>query len=200
MTAEGLMRAALVSFLVLAAAGVASAGAFDTPGAMKALNCSACHGPGGQSLGETMPILAGMWPEYFKKAIGDYAAGRRVSPEMEPYAKQVMQFGVDDYAAHFAGQKRQPTSARPDPAAVERGRAAAQQCVLCHGKDGKGDRAKLIPDLGGQPAGYLRNQILMFKRDQRSPGDPQLKAVKELMKALSDDQVNDLAAYYSGVK
>jgi cytochrome c553 len=186
--------------LGLATAGAASAGPLDTPGALKALNCSACHGVAGQSPGDTMPILAGMWPEYFKKAIQDYAAGRRVSPEMEPYAKQVMQFGVDDYAAYFAAQKRQATRVAVDPKAVERGRGHAEQCVVCHGKDGKGDRAKLIPDLAGQPAGYLRNQLLLFKRDQRSPGDPQLKALKELVKTLSDEQLGDLAAYYSTLK
>ena len=184
----------VVAIACAAGAGSAAAGPLDTPGAMKALNCAACHGQGGQSPGETMPILAGMWPEYFKKAIQDYAAGKRTSPEMEPYAKQVLQFGVDDYAAYFAAQKRQPTVIKPDPAAVQRGRAA------CHGPEGKGDRAKVVPDLSGQPAAYLRSQMLLFKRDQRSPGDPALKAVKELMKTVPDDVIADLAAYYSGVK
>src|SRR5437867_10214649 len=73
--------------LVLAAASVAGAGPLDTPGAMKALNCSACHGFAGQSAGDTMPILAGLWPEYFKKAIADYASGKRPSTEMEPDRK-----------------------------------------------------------------------------------------------------------------
>lgn len=200
LTPEDAVRGTLVLIVLLVTAGVASAGALDTPGAMKAMNCSACHGPAGQSPGDTMPILAGIWPEYFKKAIQDYAAGRRVSPEMEPYAKQVLQFGVDDYAGYFAAQKRQATSAKADPAAIERGRAAAPQCAVCHGKDGKGDRAKLIPDLTGQPAGYLKNQLMLFKRDQRSPGDPQLKALKELVKTLSDEQITDLAAYFSSVK
>jgi cytochrome c553 len=193
-------RGVLAAVLVMVTAGVAGAGALDTPGALKAMNCAACHGPAGQSPGETMPILAGMWPEYFKKAIQDYAAGRRLSPEMEPYAKQVLHFGVDDYAAYFGAQKRQPTAVRSDAAAVARGKAAAAQCAVCHGADGKGDRAKLIPDLTGQPAGYLRNQLQLFKRDQRSPGDPQLKALKALLTTLSDEAIADLAAYFSSVK
>src|SRR5206468_2767560 len=100
--------------LVLAAASVDGAGPLDTPGAMKALNCSACHGFAGQSAGDTMPILAGLWPEYFKKAIADYASGKRPSTEMEPYAKQVIQFGVDDYAVYFGGLKREPTKIAVD--------------------------------------------------------------------------------------
>src|SRR5262249_59713859 len=94
--------------LVLAAASGAGGGPLDSPGAMKAPNCSACHGFAGQSPGETTPILAGLWPEYFKKAIADYASGKRPSTEMEPYAKQVIQFGVDDYAAYFGSLTREP--------------------------------------------------------------------------------------------
>ena len=83
---------------------------------------------------------------------------------------------------------------------MERGRKAAAQCAVCHGADGKGDRAKLIPDLTGQPPGYLRNQLLLFKQDQRSPGDESLKAVKLLIRTLSDETLADLAAYYSTLR
>ena len=71
---------------------------------------------------------------------------------------------------------------------------------MCHGADGKGDRAKMIPDLTGQPPGYLRNQLLLFKQDQRSPGDPQLKALKLLIQRLPEETLADLAAYYSSLR
>jgi cytochrome c553 len=176
------------------------AGPLDGPGAQKALVCSACHGFAGNSRGDTVPILAGVDVAYFKKAIADYAAGRRPSPEMEPYAKMVVQSGVDDVAAYFAGQTRQPTPIGADPAAVPRGRVAAAACGVCHGANGKGDKAKLIPDLTGQPPGFLRNQLLLFKQDQRSPGDAELKAVKALIRTLPDETLTDLAAYYSTLR
>lgn len=194
-----LVRASLSLILVLVA-GVAAAGPLDGPGAAKALACSACHGFGGQSPSNTMPIIAGIAPWYFKKAIEDYAAGRRPSPEMEPYAKYVIQAGVDDLAAYFAGQSRQATAVRADAAAIERGRTASKQCVICHGESAKGDPAKGIPDLRGQPPGYLANQMLLFKADRRSPGDETLKAIKALMKTVPDDQIRDLAAYYSSLR
>ena len=187
-------------FLVLGLGNAAEAGPLDLPGAPQALVCSACHGFGGQSQSNTMPILAGMAPSYFKKAIQDYAAGKRPSPEMEPYAKQVLQFGVDDVAAYFAAQKRTASPVKLDPAAVERGRAAAVQCTLCHGVSGKGDPSKGVPDLTGQPPGYLRNQMLLFKADRRSPGDAQLKVIKALMLTIPDEQLADLAAYWSSVR
>jgi cytochrome c553 len=178
----------------------AAAGPLDGPGAQKALVCSACHGFAGQSRGDTVPILAGIDPAYFKKAIADYASGRRPSPEMEPYAKMVTHFGVDEIAAYFAAQRREATPVGSDQAAVQRGRVAATPCVICHGADGKGDAAKLIPNLAGQPPGYIRNQLLLFKQDQRSPGDAQIKAVKLLIQTLSEDTNGDLAAYYSSLR
>jgi cytochrome c553 len=187
--------------IVLAVAGPAAAGPLDTPGAPQALVCSACHGFAGQSRSNTMPILAGIAPWYFKKAIQDYAAGKRPSPEMEPYAKMVLQSGVDDIAAYFAAQARTPSPVKPDdPSAVERGRAAAVQCTVCHGVSGKGDPSKGVPDLTGQPPGYLRHQMLLFKAERRSPGDEQLKAMKALMRTIPDAQIADLAAYWSSVR
>src|SRR5207245_11638808 len=133
--------ASSLSLGVVLVAGVAAAGPLDGPGAAKALACSACHGPGGQSPSNTMPIIAGIAPWYFKKAIEDYAAGRRPSPEMEPYAKYVIQAGVDDLAAYFTGQARRPTAMKSDAAAIERGRAASKQCEICHGQVGSGTDA-----------------------------------------------------------
>jgi cytochrome c553 len=194
------MRVLISIVLVLVAASLAGAGPLDSPGAMKALNCSACHGFAGQSAGDTMPILAGLWPEYFKKAIADYASGKRPSTEMEPYAKQVIQFGVDDYAAYFGSLTREPTKMPVDSAAAGRGRAAAVQCAGCHGSEGQGDRSKLAPALAGQPPGYLKNQLMLFKQDRRSPGDPALKGLKAMIQGLPDSTIDDLAAYYASLR
>jgi len=186
--------------LLLVVSGSAAAGPLDAPGYTKAFSCSACHGFAGASPSDTVPVLAGMPPWYLKKAIQDYAAGKRPMAEMEPYAKMVLELGVDDVAAYFASQKKQPTPVRVDPAAVARGKAASTQCVICHGQDGKGDPAKGIPDLTGQPPGYLKNQMLLFKADRRSPGDDALKILKALMKTIPDAQVGDLAAYYGSLR
>jgi len=195
-----MIRTLLGMLAVLIVAGSAAAGPLDGPGATKALTCSACHGAAGQSPSNTIPHLAGILPAYFKKAIEDYATGKRTSPEMEPYAKMVRVLGVDEVAAYFAAQTRQPGPARGDAATLERGRQAAAQCALCHGPDGRGDPAKVIPDLRGQPSGYLRSQMLLFKTDKRSPGDPNLKAVKALMATIPDETFDDLAAYFSSQK
>ena len=86
----------------------AHAGPLDSPGAQKAMVCSACHGFGGNPPSKTVPALAGMEPAYFKQTIQAYAEGKRQSPEMEPYSKYVLEVGVDEIAAYFASQKKAP--------------------------------------------------------------------------------------------
>jgi cytochrome c553 len=186
--------------LVLGWSGPAEAGPLDQPGYAKTVTCSACHGFNGNSRGEAVPSLAGMAPGYFKKAIEDYAAGRRPSAEMEPFAKQVKALGVDEIAAFFAAQRREPTPQKLERGAAERGRAAATQCAACHGAQGQGDPAKLVPQIAGQPAAYLRNQLLLFKADKRSPGDAELTKMKAVLATIPDATLADLAAYYSSLR
>jgi cytochrome c553 len=182
------------------AVGVGEGAELKGPGYETAALCSACHGFNGNSRSDAVPILAGMPAWYMKKAIADYATGRRVSPEMEPFSKAVQILGVDALAAFFAAQRREPSPVRVDRAAAARGREASAKCAACHGPDGAGDEAKRVPSIAGQPAGYLRNQMLLFKADTRSPGDPALRQLKAVMQEFSDAQLGDLAAYYSGLR
>ena len=194
----------LAAFMLLgAAARSEAAGPLDQPGYVKAMTCSACHGASGNSRSEAVPILAGLSPAYFKKAIEDYATGKRVSAEMEPFAKQVKLLGVDEVAAFFAAQRREATPVRADRNAVERGWAASAECAACHGtagQGGQGDPSKLGPAIAGQPATYLKNQLLLFKADKRSPGDEPLTKMKAIVKAIPDGTLADLAAYYSSLR
>jgi cytochrome c553 len=192
---------AIAALALAAGLGAAeAAGPLDDPAFAKVITCGACHGINGNSKSDMQPIIAGLDPAYFKRQIENYATGKRPSPEMEPYAKQVQFLGVDQIAAFFAAQKREPTPLGTQPEAVARGRAGAAPCVICHGQDGRGDVARLIPALAGQPPGYLAQQMLLFKADTRDPGDPLLSAKKALMRTVPDGQFPDLAAYYSSLR
>ncbi len=188
-------------FALAAGPGAArAAGPLDDPAFAKVITCTACHGANGNSSSDMMPIIAGLDPAYFKRQIENYATGRRPSPEMEPYAKEIKFLGLDQIAAYFAAQKRVPTPVRTSAEAAARGKTIAAQCVICHGPDGKGEAARLIPGIAGQPPGYLAQQMLLFKADTRDPGDPMLAAKKALMKITPDSQFPDLAAYYSSLR
>jgi cytochrome c553 len=195
----------IVFFLILATLALTpfnvAAGPLDSPGAQKALVCSACHGPAGNSPGNTMPILAGMAPSYFKKAIKDYAEGRRPSPEMEPYSKYVMQAGIDEIADYFAVQTRQRTATKADPNAVKRGAPLAGQCAACHGAKGEGDAFRAVPAIAGQPAGYLQLQLTILKQNKRKLEDATVVEAKKMMLTpLSGAELAALAAYFSSLK
>jgi cytochrome c553 len=188
-------------FVLAAAPGAArAAGPLDNPSFAKVITCAACHGANGNSGSDMMPIISGLDPAYFKRQIENYAAGKRPSPEMEPYAKEIQFLGLDQIAAYFAAQKRVPTPIRFSAEAAARGRTIAAQCVICHGLDGKADPARLIPGLAGQPPGYLAQQMVLFKVDTRDPAEPLLAAKKALMKIVPDGQFADLAAYYSSLR
>jgi cytochrome c553 len=199
-TRSAAILAAAVFVLAAGFGSARAAGPLDDPAFPKVVTCSACHGANGNSRTDMMPIIAGLDPAYFKRQIENYATGKRPSPEMEPYAKEIQFLGLDQIAAYFAAQKRQPTPFRPSAEAIAKGKQTAAQCAMCHGPTGKGDAARLIPDLTGQPPGYLAQQMLLFKQDTRDPGDPLLAAKKALMRVIPDSQFPELAAYYSSVR
>jgi cytochrome c553 len=187
--------------LALFAAAPAESGPLDSAGAPKALVCSACHGFGGNSPGNTVPIIAGMSPAYFKKAIKDYAEGKRPSTEMEPYSKYVLQAGIDEIAAYFAEQKRIPTGIRADPKAVALGKKLAAQCTVCHNPRGEGNPEKGVAVLRGQPPGYLQAQLITWKEDKRKLDDNALDGLKKkLLSRFNDAEIAGLAAYFSSLK
>jgi len=191
-----------ISLVIISATANSDAGPLDTPGAPKALVCSACHGFNGNSPGNAVPILAGLAPSYFKKAINDYASGKRPSPEMEPYAKYVLQFGLDEIADYFAVQRRQPPAkVKADTKALSRGTTLATQCTACHGAQGEGDAFQAVPKLQGQPALYLKTQMALFGGDKRKLDDVAQETIKKTMfKALNPADFDELAVYYATLK
>ena len=95
---------AALGLITLVGGTADAAGPLDDRGALKSVTCAACHGQAGNSRSNAMPIIAGLDAAYLKKQIEDYAVGKRLSAEMEPYAKQVLNLGVDDVVAYFASR------------------------------------------------------------------------------------------------
>ena len=94
---------ALVLLVLLLLANPADAGPLDAPGYRTAFTCSACHGFGGNSRSDSVPVLAGMAPTYFKKALQDYAGGVRPSPDSPNDAWRNSAFR--GYADHLASDE-----------------------------------------------------------------------------------------------
>ena len=76
----------------------------------------------------------------------------------------------------------------------ERGRSKSHACVACHGVDGLSARPD-APHLAGQPAIYLREQLHLFRDGKRVT--PVMSVVA---KPLSDEDIEDLAEWYSSIE
>jgi len=73
------------------------------------------------------------------------------------------------------------------------GKAKAAVCVACHGPEGVSSNP-LWPNLAGQQDQYLIKQLKAFRDGQRT--DP---VMAPMAAPLSDTDIDNLAAYFSGL-
>ena len=73
------------------------------------------------------------------------------------------------------------------------GKAKAATCAGCHGAQGISNNP-MWPNLAGQQQAYLVKQLQAFREGTRS--DPMMSPMAKL---LSDTEIENLAAYYSGL-
>jgi cytochrome c553 len=78
-----------------------------------------------------------------------------------------------------------------DPVA---GKKKAMLCVSCHGANGI-SVGPLWPNLAGQKAAYTSKQLKAFRSGERND-----MMMSQYAKTLSDDDIEDLAAYYEKLK
>lgn len=74
---------------------------------------------------------------------------------------------------------------------AEAGKTKSATCAACHGADGNSVNPEW-PKLAGQHPSYLLKQLMNFKNDERV--NP---SMSPMAKPLSDQDMADLAAYYS---
>ena len=77
---------------------------------------------------------------------------------------------------------------------IAAGKAKAMTCAACHGANGVSPN-DMWPNLAGQKEGYLKKQIKALKDGTRQ--DP---LMAPMVAALTDADVENLAAYYSSLK
>lgn len=72
------------------------------------------------------------------------------------------------------------------------GKKLAGQCRTCHGLDGKA-QIPIAPHIGGEPVDYIVHQLTAFRDGTRTH-----EMMTIVAKSLTDQQILDLAAWYSG--
>lgn len=196
-----------------------------TPGYLRSLseplgpalaNCARCHGADGSGRGMgVFPKLAGQSETYLLSSLEAYASGGRNSGIMQPIAADLSEAAMQALAEHYANQELGAGPSKPDgpattaadPASIEQGRANANRgvpaqgvpsCVDCHGPR-PGPRNPYYPELAGQYIDYIALQLSLFKADKRG-GTPYARIMHSAAKDLTEEQMRDLALYYSALE
>jgi cytochrome c553 len=99
--------------------------------------------------------------------------------------------GGASVAAALALMAAAPFAHAQDAAA---GKARAAACAMCHGPDGIAV-APETPNLAGQPASYLAEQLKAYRGGTRKHEIMSLMA-----KPLTDADIANLAAWFSSIK
>ena len=85
----------------------------------------------------------------------------------------------------------------------ENGRKLATEysCARCHGPDGNARSTKVQPTpmLAGQPAGYLIKEMQNYASGRRDDMSKNAR-MSDLLRKLSDKDIEDLAAFYEAQK
>ena len=173
--------------------------------------CERCHAGHGRGQSD-IPILAGQKPAYLRRALEDFASGRRGSGVMQSAAARIdeaLRHGLADRYARRAGLVERPIvdpaeRGRPAPGAADATAAAVvahgvpdldvPPCASCHAPGKRED----YPILAGQKAAYLAARLRGFRRDAhevdaRRPDEPMPTIARRLPERL----IEPLARYFA---
>lgn len=174
------------------------------PGAMP---CVACHGADGLGMAAAgFPRLARLPAAYLRKQLEDFKRASRSHPVMEPVAKALTDAEIDAVSQALAAMPAPaPTSAQRSEMPSNSAQKLALQgawerqipaCVSCHGPAGSGV-GDAFPPLAGQPAAYLKAQLLAWQGGTRH-NDPN-DLMGHIAKSLTADEVQSVAEYFAAL-
>jgi cytochrome c553 len=174
------------------------------PGAMP---CVACHGADGLGMAAAgFPRLAGLPAAYLRKQLEDFKRASRSNPVMQPVAKALTDAEIDAVSQALAAMPAPaPTLAQRSEMPSNPAQKLALQgawerqipaCVSCHGPAGSGV-GDAFPPLAGQPAAYLKAQLLAWQGGTRH-NDPN-DLMGHIAKSLTADEVQSVAEYFAAL-
>ena len=168
--------------------------------------CARCHGSQtAPPVSRLVPKLAGLGQEYLEQSLRTFASGARASGVMQSVASELDDADLVSLAAYFA---KLPPNSRTDlpspaPGAIDRGKIIAEQgspqssvppCASCHA----GVARRTYPRLAGQHAPYVAGQLRLWRKGHRN-GTPEGAIMAPVARAMSDAQIEDVAAYYESL-
>jgi cytochrome c553 len=210
MTPRLALGAALTAWAFLCQAQAPAKPEAGKPQGIASQVCAACHAADGNSVAAANPKLAGQFPEYLLKQLGDFKAqaGKKPARESAVMTGMVANLSEADMkglATYFSGQKLKPAAAADKELAVAgqklwRGGNAASgvpACAGCHGPAGAGIPAQ-YPRLAGQFAEYTAAQLKNFRDGARA--NDQNGVMRGVAAHLTDREINAVAQYAAGLR
>jgi cytochrome c553 len=125
--------------------------------------CGRCHGADGMGRAGAFPRLAGLSEIYIANALRAFRDGSRPSGFMQPVAASLTDAQIAAAAKYFSALPEQTASATERQGEPP---AGVQKCLSCHVRDAA-QRQPAIPDLAGQPPGYLATQLHLLASGER---------------------------------
>ncbi|RUO66385.1 Cytochrome c553 [Pseudidiomarina planktonica] len=204
-------KIAVLFGLYVAVSGYALANGDVEAGQEKAQVCAACHGPQGNTAVDMYPKLAGQHASYIAKQLHDYKLAAETNGEegranaiMQGQAMGLSDEDIADLSAYFAAQEPEIGTAPEDVVAraeqlyrggdLERGIAS---CAACHGPRGDGMGLAKFPDISGNHATYVKQQLEMFRSGERA-NDPN-GMMRDIASKLTDEDIDLLSKYLGGL-
>lgn len=169
-------------------------------------SCVSCHGEDGISQNPDIPTISGTSAFYFENqlflfqdegrpCVADLFATVEGAPAAD-HCALVADWSEDtivEVAAHYAEQPFQAASQSFDAGQAQAGAAIHDRsCARCH-NEGGGDPADDAGILAGQWIPYLQRAMTDFREGRRD----QPATMEREMQALSDADIEALAAYYA---
>lgn len=208
----------MIMFACMSTSDVYAASKGDAQkGRVIAETCANCHGIDGEIKIAGFPTLAGQKYKYMAKQLREMRASakiragtqifkssdtsslmraRRSNDFMDPFVIELSDTEIDDISAYYASLRcRAVMTAPPLPAPKLENR-----CQICHGKRGIAKNSN-IPNIAGQDALYLEQQMQAFRSAKLQKDDGQERRRSAIMEGqaakLSDKDITDISLYYS---
>jgi len=176
-------------------------------GKQRALTCTACHGPEGNSSNPMWPNIAGQSASYILTQLQAFKDGSRSDSLMSSQAMMLSNADMANLAVYFESLPAAVQSVA-DEGLIGRGEALYRggnkeakvpACLACHGPSGRGNPAAKYPALKGQHAMYTAKQLNDYANSTRTT-DGKTHMMRDIAENLDKDDIAALSSYIQGLK
>ncbi|MGH8114054.1 MAG: c-type cytochrome, partial [Rhodanobacteraceae bacterium] len=175
-------------------------------GQTKAAACGACHGMDGNSSDPQYPKLAGQSEQYIVAQLMRFKSGVRANPIMAGMAAPLSPQDMHDIGAYFAEQKSLPGVA--DEKLAKDGEKIYHEgdtsrgipaCMACHGPDGSGNPGWRVPQIAGQHADYVQQQLQAWHNGASWGSDAHARIMPTIAQRLTEQDISAVSSYVEGL-